>query len=469
MIVKAAEWAQNNFGNAELGDKRRTKRLVTLVTDLVSNIGMSVVKSSQTSDKIEAAYRFIRNEKIKAKDIETSAFNATAELVNNYDLLLALEDTTSLNFSYKSVNPELGPLGNSTKARGMMAHSVLLFAPNEQNVVGLIEQQRWCRSLSSHGRGSKHLEYKYEDKESFKWQRASTHVAKRLKSNMSKVISVCDREADIYEYLRYKTQNNHRFVVRSMQSRRLTEENNKLYSFSENLVSVAQRTICISQRGATTTSAARKKRLVNCDIKYSPVALKVPGNKRGNLEDISLYYVGCHENSTGSKEPLRWHLLTSEKINSADDAKRIIEFYEKRWLIEDYHKAWKSGGTKVESLRMQTKNSLEKMTVILSFIAIRIQQLRYVGLNKDKAKNTSCETLLTPLEWKLLWVKVEGGQPPQITPNIHWAYISLGKLAGWNNSKLTGRISWITLWEGWFKLQTLVEGYRITQDFILDL
>ena len=60
MIVKAAEWAQNNFGNAELGDKRRTKRLVTLVTDLVSNIGMSVVKSSQTSDKIEAAYRFIR-------------------------------------------------------------------------------------------------------------------------------------------------------------------------------------------------------------------------------------------------------------------------------------------------------------------------------------------------------------------------------------------------------------------------
>ena len=158
MIVKAAEWAQNNFGNAELGDKRRTKRLVTLVTDLVSNIGMSVVKSSQTSDKIEAAYRFIRNEKIKAQDIETSAFNATAELVNNYDLLLALEDTTSLNFSYKSVKPELGPLGNSTKARGMMAHSVLLFAPNEQNVVGLIEQQRWCRSLSSHGRGSKHLE-----------------------------------------------------------------------------------------------------------------------------------------------------------------------------------------------------------------------------------------------------------------------------------------------------------------------
>ena len=118
---------------------------------------------------------------------------------------------------------------------------------------------------------------------------------------------------------------------------------------------------------------------------------------------------------------------------------------------------------------MQTKNSLEKMTVILSFIAIRIQQLRYVGLNKDKAKNTSCETLLTPLEWKLLWIKVEGVQPPKLTPNIHWAYISLGKLAGWNNSKLTGRISWITLWEGWFKLQTLVEGYRITQDFIFDL
>ncbi|MFV0597329.1 IS4 family transposase [Shewanella sp.] len=469
MIANSVEWVQTNFGKAELGDKRRTKRLVTFVTDLVSNIGMSVVKSSQTSDKIEAAYRLIRNNNVKSQDIETSAFNATAELVNEYDLLLALEDTTSLNFSYKSVNSELGPLGHSTKARGILAHSVLLFAPNEQNVVGLIEQQRWCRELASHGRGDHHLTYKYEDKESFKWQRASLHVAKRLGKNMDKVISVCDREADIYEYLRYKTQNNHRFVVRSMQSRRILEGANKLYSFSENLISVGQRTICISQRGSTNNSAARKKRLVSCEIKYSPVTLKVPGNKSGNFEDISLYYVGCHEKSKGVKTPLRWHLLTSEKVVNADDAKRVIEFYEKRWLIEDFHKAWKSGGTKVESLRMQTKESLEKMAVIFAFIAVRIQQLRYMGLNEVKAKDTSCETLLTPLEWKLLWIKVEGIKPPEITPNIHWAYTRLGLLAGWNDSKQTGRIGWITLWEGWFKLQTLVEGYRLTQRFIIDL
>ena len=81
----------------------------------------------------------------------------------------------------------------------------------------------------------------------------------------------------------------------------------------------------------------------------------------------------------------------------------IISYHERRWLIEEYHKAWKSGGTQVEQLRMQTRNNLERMIVILNFIAVRVLALRQGGLSEETL-NESCERVLSPVEWKLLWV-----------------------------------------------------------------
>ncbi|MCP1105465.1 IS4 family transposase, partial [Serratia nevei] len=138
-------------------------------------------------------------------------------------------------------------------------------------------------------------------------------------------------------------------------------------------------------------------------------------------------------------------------------------YYERRWLIEDFHKAWKSGGAQVESLRMQSRGNLERMVVVLAFIAVRIQQLRYLGLQKAVGEKQSCECILSPLAWKLLWLKRENQGLPKTAPSLSWAYLSLGKLAGWNDSKRTGRVGWERLWEGWFKLQTILEGYLLAK------
>ncbi|EGR2420723.1 IS4 family transposase, partial [Vibrio cholerae] len=158
---------------------------------------------------------------------------------------------------------------------------------------------------------------------------------------------------------------------------------------------------------------------------------------------------------------LCWHLLTSEHITTQKQALTILEWYEKRWLIEDFHKSWKSGGTQVEDLRLQSKGNLERMIVILAFIAVRIQQLRHLGQQQEVAEEQSCETLLGNKAWKLLWLKVEKSKPPKHAPTVRWAYLSLGKLAGWHDSKRTGIVGWERLWEGWFKLQTILEGYEL--------
>lgn len=444
-------WAQSIFQRAKLGDVRRTKRLVQLAAQLAAHTGQSIVQSLSSSADIEAAYRFVRNEHISPAAIAEAGFAATVQACGSFDCLLALEDTTSLEFTHPSVVEELGHTTSHKHSSGLEAHTVLLFAPKAQQVVGLIEQHRWARDREAYGQKKQRAKRDYEQKESYKWQRASAAMATRLGPQMQKVISVCDREADIIEYLRFKTDTQQRFIVRSMQSRCIEEDQHKLYAFSETLQSAGERMVQVQQKGG------RKARVAHCDIRFAPITVKVPANKTG--QSVPLFYVGCQEKDIA--DGLCWHLLTTEVVTTAEQAQQILDYYERRWLIEDFHKSWKTGGTQVEDLRLQSKDNLERMIVILAFIATRIQQLRcYAGL-AEQAKKRPCDSLLSPLAWKLLWLKTEKSQPPEQVPSVHWAYLRLGKLAGWNDSKRSGIVGWERLWQGWFKLQTILEGYQL--------
>lgn len=446
-------WAKSLFGHANLGDQRRTKRLVKVAADLAQHTGKSLVKSCHSPADIEGAYRLIRNEHIDCNDIAEAGFQTAAQEARQHDLLLALEDTTSLSFAHQTVRDELGHVSSGSRTRGLHAHSALLFSPESQQVVGLIDQLRWTRNIKTKGKRVLHAQTPYKEKESYKWEQTSQNMASRLGEVMQKVISVCDREADIYEYLTYKVRHNQRFIVRSMQSRCIEESDSKLYAFSDTLQPAGERYIHVPQKGS------RRARNVTLDIRFSPITLKVPANKKG--DSIPLYYVGCIEQG-GGKDALSWHLITSEPVTSKDEALKIVSYYERRWLIEDYHKAWKSGGTQVESLRMQSHANLERMIVILGFLATRVLQLKFMGLQPN-AESESCESVLSPLSWKLLWMKRESKPLPSEAPSMHWAYVNLAKLAGWQDSKRTGRAGWPTLWEGWFKLQTILEGYQLAK------
>ena len=445
-------WAHGLFGEADLGDKRRTSRLVHVASALAQNTGKSLVKSSHSPAEVEGAYRLLRNESVDAESIARAGFESCAKYAQEHSLLLALEDTTTLQYSHKSVQDELGHVTSRKHRRGLFAHSVLLFSPETGQVVGLIEQHRWTRSLKSYGKKAKRNKTPYKDKESYKWERASVRVAERLGDVMEKVVSVCDREADIYEYLLYKQSNGQRFVVRAAQNRQISESDKRLFSFSETLKSAGKREVKIAQKGG------RKARTARLQVRFAQVQLCVPGYKSGQA--VPLFYVCCTEKGDSG---LCWHLLTSEPVTNAEQAQQIVGFYERRWLIEDYHKAWKSGGTAVESQRMQSLSSLERMIVILSFVAARVLQLRYIGIQGKHSPDKSCEPVLSTLEWKLLWLKQESKPLPKKPPSLYWAYINLAKLAGWQDSKQTGRVGWQTLWEGWFNLQFLVEGSQLTK------
>ncbi len=257
------QWSEQVFGQAELGDRRRTQRLVKIGAMLASHTGDSALAASEGDSALsEGAYRLFRNDAVDTNAIAKSGFAATAKSVTDYAELLAVEDTTTLAYTHTATK-ELGDMGGKagSKNRGFHVHSVLLVAQQTECTVGLIAQQRWCRDRAKRGQRNQNKYRAYEDKESYKWQNASEQMTQRLGDNMSRLISVCDREADVYEYLMYKIEARQRYIVRACHDRRLDDEKENLFANVAQTESLGQHTLKIAQRGGVHGRTARDVRL----------------------------------------------------------------------------------------------------------------------------------------------------------------------------------------------------------------
>jgi len=464
-INDASLWSEEIFGSAELGDKRLTKRLVSIGKQLSSTTGASLSKSCAGDEALlEGSYRFLRNDKVKANKIAESAYESISRLAQASTLLLAIEDTTSIVYGHE-LSKQLGYTSNKVdaKQKGYQVHSTMLMDGITEKTIGLISQNRWCRERDEYGKRANRVKRLYEEKESYKWEKNSHELASRLGEKIKDTISVCDRDADLYEYVQYKVENNQRFIVRACHDRRLENIEDTLFKHLADASILGDYKIEIAQK------SGRKKREVELELRATTVTLVPP--KRYNGEDnrlkaITINIVHAKEKIIKSDDYLEWILLTTEKINTFEEARKVTRYYELRWRIEDFHKAWKTG-TKVENLRMQSKDNLEKMIVILSFVAIRLLQLKehfeQDSLSKACDSPHACSELLTEPEWKVLWQTTEKKQLPKNPPSAAWAFKAIAKLGGWTNSKRTGKASWATIWDGWFKLNERVQGFLLAQ------
>ena len=401
----AGAWAEQTFGRSQLGDARRTARLVKLAGALAGQVGSSPSRACDGDAAAnEGAYRLLRNDAVAPEDIAEGGFAATAEVAARYETLLAVEDTTALSYEH-GVAAELGDLGGDARSakRGFFVHSVLLLDAESVQTVGLIEQERWQRESTARGQRHRRRERAYEDKESFKWQRASERVAERLGETMSRVISVCDREADVYEYLKYKRRADERFVVRASLDRCVQGEARHLFEALEQAPVLGEHSVRLEQRGGKQGRRARTARL---SVRAGTVTLRAPQRDR-RLGPLEVNAVLAQElNAPQGEEPVCWLLLSSEPVDSFAAACEVLRYYTLRWRVEEFHKAWKSGAG-VEQRRMHSADNLERMAVVLAFVAVRLLQLREALDEPAPAKGRAkrpCTEVLSASEWKVLWI-----------------------------------------------------------------
>ena len=463
VLLNSETWATNIFGECEFGDARLTKRMEKIGTQLSQTIGSSLSASCDGNEAaLEGSYRFIRNNRVTAEKIAEGGYKATIKACKGRRTLLAIEDTTSMSFSHE-VKEQLGDICSHKEAyhKGFLIHSSLIIDGEKEATIGLIEQHRWCREGATFGKKRQRDTRAYQDKESYKWEENAKAIALRLGKLMSRVITVCDREADVYEYLQYKMHNSQRFIIRAQHDRALHKETGLLFSQISNLTVLGKYKVKIAQKGG------RAARTATIELKSKQITVCPPKRKtNSDLKALTFNIVFATETGCPKEaEPLQWTLLTTEKVDHFADARQITRYYEQRWRIEEFHKAWKTGAG-AERQRMQNAEPLEKMIVILGFIAVRLLQLKE-GFEKEhfapaEAEKTPCTTVLLQDEWKVLWLSVEKEKKlPKKIPSLGWAYLAIARLGGWTDTKRTGRASWATIWKGWFRLQERNEGYII--------
>ena len=460
-LFQPKQWSIEHFAHADLGDIRRTNRLTLVAEQMATFSGKSIARTCNGVDaQLEGSYRLIRNKHVIPSIIRRAGFQCSAKKARNFDEILAIEDTTSLSYKH-SVAQSLGKLGKTTdKSRGWWVHSTLLLDALTTQTIGLIHQDWWLRPNTAD---------ETDEKESGKWADASFFMRKYLGEMMPNVISVCDREADIKDYMAEKIRYEERFVVRAKHNRKLDNTDKKLFEFINEQAIIGSYTIDIPQKGIKHTKTGkcinRPKRKAKLNVKTVKIMI--------NTMEINL----VHAEEVGSEDDkLSWTLLTTESVEDLNDALKVIDIYSTRWRVEDFHKAWKTGAG-VERLRMIEPDHHERAASMLAFIAVRLLQLKealtlVVYLKKKGLitqagtyENTRCDTILETDEWQLLMhLYPYRGMKKGKAPPLKWAYQSIAKMGGFNDTKRTGIASWLTVWEGWSTLQNMLIAYRVGKE-----
>ena len=105
-----APWAQENFGTCDLGDARRTRRVVKLAQQMAEHPDGSTPDQTETWADLKAAYRLVDQDDVTFTALASPHWELTRRRAQG--VVLVIGDTTELDFGLSRQADGLGPVGN---------------------------------------------------------------------------------------------------------------------------------------------------------------------------------------------------------------------------------------------------------------------------------------------------------------------------------------------------------------------
>jgi hypothetical protein len=436
------DWAEEEFGNVELGDERLKERLLDLARSFYAAPESNIPAACGSAAATKAAYRFFDHEATELQTLLAPHFEATLTRIVEHPVVLAVQDTTSLNYSAHPATNGLGPLNTSEdKSIGLHLHDTMAFDPLG-TPLGLVDIQVWAREPGRYDKSETCHERPIEDKESYKWLKsyqAASEAQRRCPETM--VVSVGDREADVYELfeLAHQTKGGAKLLVRANQDRVLTDDTH-LWDFVSKLPEVGKQEVHVPRRGA------RLARTATLSVRFSPIILRPPKLKK-HKKPLSLWVVYAVELDPPKevKEPLKWLLFTTVETLSFEDALVRLKWYTKRWGIEIFHRTLKSG-CKVEDRQLEDADRLQSCLAIDLVVAWRIFYLTMLG---RETPNVPCTVFFEEAEWKaLVAYRTHNPIAPENPPTLREAIRMVAQIGGFLGRKRDGEPGTTTIWRG---------------------
>ena len=348
-------FGQRNFGQADLGDHRRTQRLVRIADQMVHRPGGSLPEKLNSPKDLKAMYRLLDSPAVTHEAILNShqrhLFDEVLAQESGFTLLVS--DATEFEYTKReSVADDLGQIGNGFR-RGFIAQNVLAVNPDTRKTLGLANQVLHRRPKVAKGE-TKTERQKRDSRESLLWLKAT----RGLPSDR-KLVDVCDRGADTTEFIDHESKSGRTFLIRSSQNRNCfaghgqtnVDDKKKLHDYARKQESLGSWELEVThksefksphRRKGKKRKVVRKKRTATMQVSAATVSLKTSKAKSALTIDIWVVRV-WEANPPRGQERLEWFLITNHEVKTFEDAWQVVEWYEARWVIEEYHKCLKTG------------------------------------------------------------------------------------------------------------------------------
>jgi hypothetical protein len=392
---------------------------------------------------------------VSVEALQLPSQQAAVEAGRGRKIVLAVSDTTALNFTNHRATTGLGAIGEP-EVRGLWCHSTLLLQ-SEGVPLGLVCQQSWVRKDEEHGKRHLRKTRPLEEKESFRWIESvrDTFAAFQTVPEEQRpyVIHVFDREGDIHEAFETILETGQGAVIRSAWNRRVAHVHHHLHDAVRNAPALGTERLDVPRR------PNEPQRSTEIVYRACPVALTPNPSSHPQRRPLVLNAVAVLETHPPDSvtHPVEWILLTTEPIDSLDDVRAVVRWYQYRWRIEEYHLILKSG-CRIEQVQFETAERIEKVLAILAAVAVRMLQLTYwARVEPDQP----CTVVLSEDEWRALQTRIQKRPPPANAPppSLRQAVLWIGRLGGHLGRKNDGMPGVRTLWRGWRDLQILTVMY----------
>ncbi len=473
--INRSGWAVNEFKGVDFGDKRLNNRLIKLTDSFAKSPEKSINQACEEWSQSKAAYRFFQNDAILETKILNSHIAKTIERTEGCDTILAIQDTSYISYKSHKKTQGLGIISARVRSKttnfqayGLIMHTT--FAVRTDGLpIGLLEQKISSRppiaeeikELKKRNHGSA---IPIEEKESIRWIESFVNCNNQVKLKEVKVVTVCDREADMYELYELGVNSNSLFLVRAGQNRRVNKQSTYSKKTGERLWDLMNNLSCEGEIEINIPARDGKpKRTAILEVRFGDFIMNAPANKvkykTAKLTNLRLTAIYVTEKNTViGEDAISWMLITNIDINNFEEAVEKVKWYCLRWRIEIFHKILKSG-LKVEECRLGTAKRLIRYLTVMSIIAWRIF---FITLIARTDPNLSCTELLAEEEWKVLYTKINRTKIyPNIAPTIREVVRWIAQLGGFLARKNDGEPGPITLWRGWRRLFDLTEGWSL--------
>lgn len=365
-------WAEGCFGRAELGDARRTRRLVAMAESAARTPAGRVTEVFRDAGARQGAYDLLEHDSVSAGAVSDALFEATARSAHDQDHVLIAVDGGSLTLTERRDGSKgfgaIGPI--SCGARGLKVMSALALRPDGVPI-GLVDQVWWARHERAPARGYRPA----NQRESAHWRTVVANVTQRLAryAPTTRAHFLFDREGDAALLLRSVIGSGHEFTCRAKPNRKVIV-NGQRCDVRRQLR--RQRRVAV-MRVAIPATTQRRTRIATLDIWAARLPVVMRDNHIHNSRVVHLTVVWARERGRSvSRGGLDWFLYTNVPVSSAAGACAVVTRYTRRWRIEEFHRAWKSGICRVEDTQLRSSSAVIKWATVLAAVATRAERLR---------------------------------------------------------------------------------------------